>query len=743
MASNIATISTPATPLDKQYITIETKKGGRVEEVEALNPKFIEEVDFLKYKPPPDDINDAASLEEWIDILSNIEEDLHWLLHQSHQKFWCQVLFDDSLHQCLDSYLRYAPRMFDHVTRLPQSAMEQQKSVHRLVFMTFLRMSTHKESQEHHITPSAFGEIIYENFLFDIPKLFDLCVLYGGNHALLNKMLTNIFTQQPKYKDDLGDIVPTFLQVFDGIKTKCGLSDTGTEPQKITSKPKQTVDSLSTEEFRDIVFYLCDIGLTLLAFLEIYPPACRVLHQHTLVSRIANFYEIIIPEVEKSLKKRKADHPSLYTTLKSKLSQAKKSLAKLCHLIVSTCCLQPMLDNSGQQEVIAVYVEDYLQVMSSLLSEKHFLCQYNTMHSVQEDVEMIQQLTGDIDETRIRFILEAVNSATAMFKKRKGPAKEQPTVQNAVISNPTSAQQNTIPEDFECETTYHAEYGGGACAATVSGVELESLVSSVKDLLPDLGEGFIITCLEEYNFDTEKVINSLLEDNLTPALQKLDRQMTRDAIEEKLQTADHTLLSQRQNIYDNDDFDVFNKDAIDKSKIHQGKKNKNYKSVLEDKSDIKAMKSRVIEEYDVIYDTMYDDEYDDTYDDNDIGANDNDSADELSTRRPFTTPRILSDGKNDRWSEEEDPDETPITRAPPRDQFVPNPAELREKQQDRMHRSKYKGHDKKQSLVGQPKGKGQSTETERNRRQKEKNKSARANHNRKMMSDRKMNKGMF
>ena len=31
----------------------------------------------------------------------------------------------------------------------------------------------------------------------------------------------------------------------------------------------------------------------------------------------------------------------------------------------------------------------------------------------------------------------------------------------------------------------------GACAPRVTGVELDSLVSSVKDLLPDLGEGFI------------------------------------------------------------------------------------------------------------------------------------------------------------------------------------------------------------------------------------------------------------
>ena len=35
-----------------------------------------------------------------------------------------------------------------------------------------------------------FGEIIYENFLFDIPKILDLCVLFGkGNTQLLHKMI--------------------------------------------------------------------------------------------------------------------------------------------------------------------------------------------------------------------------------------------------------------------------------------------------------------------------------------------------------------------------------------------------------------------------------------------------------------------------------------------------------------------------------------------------------------------------
>lgn len=70
----------------------------------------------------------------------------------------------------------------------------------------------------------------------------------------------------------------------------------------------------------------------------------------------------------------------------------------------------------------------------------------------------------------------------------------------------------------------------GAAAAlgpTVCGVELDSLISQVKDLLPDLGEGFILACLEHYSYDPEQVINNILEERLAPALSQLDRNLDR------------------------------------------------------------------------------------------------------------------------------------------------------------------------------------------------------------------------
>lgn len=61
----------------------------------------------------------------------------------------------------------------------------------------------------------------------------------------------------------------------------------------------------------------------------------------------------------------------------------------------------------------------------------------------------------------------------------------------------------------------------------VCGVELDSLISQVKDLLPDLGEGFILACLEHYTYNPEQVINNILEERLAPALSQLDRSLDR------------------------------------------------------------------------------------------------------------------------------------------------------------------------------------------------------------------------
>jgi hypothetical protein len=112
-----------------------------------------------------------------------------------------------------------------------------------------------------------------------------------------------------------------------------------------------------------------------------------------------------------------------------------------------------------------------------------------------------------------------------------------------------------------------------------------NLISQVKDMLPDLGDGFIDACLDAMNDNVERVLNCILENNLPGELGKLDRNMPLQAtaptkalpigITSEMDSTDNlespakpSLLAARRNVFENDEFDILSRDTIDRSKVH-------------------------------------------------------------------------------------------------------------------------------------------------------------------------------
>lgn len=745
----------PALPLEQLQITHKDPKTGKPRTSPALHPEQKADRYFVLYKPPPKD-NIPALVEEYLERATFVANDLDWLLALPHDKFWCQVVFDETLQKCLDSYLRYVPRKFDEWVAPTPEVTDMQKHLHHSVFLTFLRMSTHKESKDHFISPSAFGEILYNNFLFDIPKILDLCVLFGkGNSPLLQKMIGNIFIQQPSYYNDLDETVPTILQVFSNILQHCGLQGDGTSttPQKLGEKGRLTPSDMPLLELKDIVLYLCDTCTTLWAFLDIFPLACQTFQKHDFCYRLASFYEMAIPEMESAIKKRRLEDSKLLGDMWQRLSHSKKKLMEVFHIILNQICLLPILESSNDN--IQGFVEEFLQIFSSVLQEKRFLRDYDSFFPVAEDISLLQQASSALDETRTAYILQAVESAwegvdrqkikdTKELSKAKDSNNEVTTAVKPVSERPSQLENS---EDEECK---------GAAAAlgpTVCGVQLDSLISQVKDLLPDLGEGFILACLEHYSYDSEQVINNILEDRLAPELSQLDRSLKR-----QVKPDPTPLLTSRHNVFQNDEFDVFSRDSVDLSRVHKGRrKEENVRSLVNDKRAVVAQRLRY-QQYSVVMEEVpvqpgeyqvddYEDEYDDTYDGNQVGANDADSDDELISRRPFTIPQVLrtkmsGEGPEEDYEEVEEVEE----EAPKLDHFIQDPAVLREKAEARrlafLARKGYRPENSA-AVTGSPRGHGQSRETTQERRKKEAKKATRANHNRRTMADRKRSKGMI
>ncbi|XP_070760584.1 activating signal cointegrator 1 complex subunit 2 [Enoplosus armatus] len=765
-------------PLDEQQVT-EPGPLGKEHTLPALHPIRKEERCFVPYKPPPED-GSPAEVEEFLEHAKFITEDLEWLHALPHDKFWCQVVFDESLQRCLDSYLHHAPRGLDLAT-LPSSpaVADMQRSVHKAVFLTFLRMATYKESKENFLTPAVFGEIIYENFLFDIPKILDLCVLFGkGNSQLLHKMIENIFTQQPSYYSDLDETVPTVLQVFDTILDKFGLQCEGAtamEPMKLNAHKQPTAMTMSQQDLVDLILYLCDSTTTIHAFLDIFPAACSSFHSHGFLSRLTSFYETAVPDLEKAVRKRNFDDKGLQEDLWKRLSHSCRKMVETAHLLLHHTCLQPILEGG---ENMLTFAEELLQHFTSFLTEKRFLSDYDEQFPIADDVSLLQQALPVIDETRTSYLLQGVESAWDSVGRRKPQSQIQhkvpsvmPAYQGAAGGAAAAAssagfkhQEDREPEGEESPRGAEAmldvpRKGNNGAVCPVSEAELESLLSCIKDLLPDLGEGFLLACLQEYNYNSELVINNILEDRLAPNLDKLDRALPRP-VKENLPD----VLSARSNVFDDDEFDVFRRDQVDMSCIWKGRrKGESAREMLNDKQHIWEQKARY-QAYETVVDEVviepgesaaaygldddYDDEYDDTYDMNQVGANDLD-GDSLLNRRPFTVPQILRKGNKQEEEEEEGEDEEEEETLPNnvnRDQFVQDPALLRERAEARraaMQQRKGFRPERPSNVVGQPKGQGQNLDTFLDRRKKEANKSRVSNHNRRSMADRKRNKGMI
>ncbi|XP_039242924.1 activating signal cointegrator 1 complex subunit 2 isoform X2 [Pipra filicauda] len=684
----------PALPLDELQLTQRDPKTGKLRTLPALHPDIKADRSFVLYKPPPA-VRDPALLEEFLERAKFIADDLNWLLALPHDKFWCQVVFDETLQKCLDSYLCRAPRKFDGMWDCHPEVEDVQKSLHHSIFLTFLRMSTHKESK-----------------------------------------------------------------VFNNILHKCGLQCEGAsaEPQKLEEKVSVTAGNMPLQELKDIVLYLCDTCTTLWAFLDVFPLACQTFQKHEFCYRLASFYELAIPELESAIKKRHYEDNSVFADLWRRISHSRKKMIEAFHILINQVCLQPILESSCEN--IQPFIEEFLQIFTSVLQERRFLRDYDELFPVEDDVSLLQQASSTLDETRTAYILQAVESAWEGVDRKKGQVVKDPAA--AAASTGASAIVESSAEDREDPGAACApgdECAGAAAApvARVSGVELDSLISQVKDLLPDLGEGFILACLEEYGYNTEQVINNILEDKLVPHLDKLDRRMQR-----QLKPDPTPLVTSRCNVFQNDEFDVFSRDSVDVSRIQKGKRREKdtTRSLVNDKSLVLEQRERY-SQYSVVVEELplgpgqaqpygdYEDEYDDTYDGNQVGANDADSDDELISRRPFTIPQVLRPKGQEEGQEEEEEDEEEeeeeAEKERTKDHFVQDPAVLRERAEARrqafLARKGYK-HDSS-AVVGNAKGHGQNRETVQERRKKEANKSTRANHNRRAMADRKRSKGMI
>uniref|UniRef100_A0A8C4N4B5 Activating signal cointegrator 1 complex subunit 2 n=1 Tax=Eptatretus burgeri TaxID=7764 RepID=A0A8C4N4B5_EPTBU len=633
--------------------------------------------------------------------------------------------------------------------------------------------------------------------------MLDLCALYGqGNQAIVMRILENVFTNKPEYKEDLTNVVSTILQAFIAIAAQCGANIEASArsiPIKLESLDLTVPGEMAIEELSGLLGYLCDISVTLSAFVACCTTAQPLLFRQDFLPNIASFYEQAVPRLEVLIGR---NEQRLGAVAWQQLATARHYLLKTCHDIVFACCLQPVLETG--EEGATDHVEDFLQIFLSLLHEKRFLADWDRLHPIGDDLHLLQVVCPSMDELRAGYVSEAVQQAHLVMDTATESKRTQTVVEKCVGAEKAFVGPDNSGGKEECMMNKNTE---AMPALPLEKVQLESLVSAVRDVLPHLGEGFVAASLRHLASKalgpsedlSATLIRHVLEDTLPTSLASLDIGMPREDtfnVEQEKEMTDEALGS-RRNIYDGDEFDAFSQKTMDWSRVYKGKRTiSSFQKVMNDHSELLDVRHRfapyslvssmqteteennfVVEDCNVNRNATYEDDYDDTYDGARVGANDADIGEQESNSsllhcRSFVTPRVLEANcrnKDDAESQEEQrrlPARASASSGNVREStgrgevwesaadiqarrpFLEDPAKLRAQAEERRAakmawRRGPTTAGRSKAVQGGPRGRGQSQDTEAARRNKEENKARHANHGRREMAARKHSRGMI
>jgi activating signal cointegrator complex subunit 2 len=115
----------------------------------------------------------------------------------------------------LISFLQEAPPFYalENFPTIPEM-LETLEKLRCNVLMVFARLVTNKESSTEYMNHPFHGNLLYDNYIFTIPIIFDLCQLYGRDNAkVIKKLIQSVFSLQSMYLDDLQKSVPCLIKV--------------------------------------------------------------------------------------------------------------------------------------------------------------------------------------------------------------------------------------------------------------------------------------------------------------------------------------------------------------------------------------------------------------------------------------------------------------------------------------------------------------------------------------------------
>jgi len=352
------------------------------------------------------------------------------MLRLPHHCFWSELVYARRIHNCLVSYLSSVPRWYDnYLSELQQGGISKaeqamitpvMENVHRLVLLVHMRICTYKESDRCTISPEMFGTLLYNNFILDACQLLDLMMIYEpSNSKILKKMISNVFTHQPNYNNDLKDALTEIDKALSNTSTQLGIVDE-TTPQALNSKSQE----LTAETLHACVTYLLDVCTTLHRAMRVYAPLVDMCVEAELHVKLCQMYENVVPVIGMYVSSARASEEEGAALLADALHYLMQALRVQWLAVVR----EVVLGGTGGASLPTTkkkndpannkLLEVYLHLFSSVLHEKTFIADYHLTYSIREDIGKLRKACNDT--TGLDFIEEGVKLSLKEMDKKMG-----------------------------------------------------------------------------------------------------------------------------------------------------------------------------------------------------------------------------------------------------------------------------------------------------------------------------------
>ncbi|KAF9433650.1 hypothetical protein BGZ76_009170 [Entomortierella beljakovae] len=585
--------------------------------------------------------------------VDNWNESLSWALKLNTKSFWKELLQNTSLTRFLNTFLGEYARFRGSKNDI--WALELGEILRR-VFMIYHRISrTMTEPEAIAIStdllsdqsPNDPGSALLDQGLVSTPVLMDIAGIYGssdpeGVTKIIGIILQNtpdLITQFRTSIDTIVQIIRRVQQRFEkGISGGGGAGKGKGKGKGISpmDSPNPDAPELGQEKIEEIMQYtsaLSNLAYALDSISAASPVLSNELLYHpTFLQCLAECYNYTLPSLTRVLTDDQAfggvpARPVLSFLRLRMLSIVNNILTGIDS--VSSSDLDERADSLVSDRlcevIISLYEQTPLQEYMIPMTDAPMILDLEIQFIVSEKLSDINAKRFQNENDRLNHWvvmmsdLQHFNAATQSYIYEHNMRKSEKVARQIYLSE---------SQDRSSSTTISENNAMQIIVAPASADQEEDyikrtmLISQLQDIFSDFGDGFLEACLMAFKDDPEVVTMKLLENDLPSDLNAMDRSAARSLpfhVETTTPTPAVTIsssenqdvLSNRRNIFDGDEFDVFSGNVADQSKVSRGKKGpKDVAVVLDDKSFVSQHKSAILQ----AAESMYDDEYDDTYD---------------------------------------------------------------------------------------------------------------------------------